>query len=225
MKGLIRNHFYSIKDGMKWLAVIFLFTGIPAATVLEESYLLILACILVMDAPAIYYLSVLCRESQTGFRKYILSSPVTRKEIIKSNYMTQLLLLIAGVLTAGLLIALSVLVRGFAFDMMTDAYGVFGLGLCMNFILGAVFYPLYYLEKNEKKELLLGLSIVLSLVIPGILIWFMDSVLYPALKLNANDFSVYLVYLVSMAYLVLAGLLAIVLSFPVTVKIFHKRSL
>lgn len=222
MKGLIRNHFYSIKDGMKCLAVIFLFTGIPAAAVLEESYLLILFCILVMDAPAIYYLSVLCRESQTGFRKYILSSPVTRKEIIKSNYMTQLLLLIAGVLTAGLLIALSVLVRGFAFDMMTDAYGVFGLGICMNFILGAVFYPLYYLEKNEKKELLLGLSIVLSLVIPCILIWFMNSVLYPALRLNANDFSA---YLVSMAFLVLTGLLAIVLSFPVTVRIFQKRSL
>lgn len=222
MKGLIRNHFYSIKDGMKWLAVIFLFTGIPAATVLEESYLLILACILVMDAPAIYYLSVLCRESQTGFRKYILSSPVTRKEIIKSNYMTQLLLLIAGVLAAGLLIALSVLVRGFAFDMNTDTYGVFGLGLCIHFILGAVFYPLYYLERNEKKELLLGLSIVLSLVIPGILIWFMDSILYPALKLNTNDSST---YLVSMAYLVLAGLLAIVLSFPVTVRIFYKRSL
>lgn len=110
MRGLIRNHFYAIQGGLKWLCAILFIMGALAATVFYESYLLLLFSLLVMVAPTVYFLSLLCRERSAKW----------------------FLLLLAGALAAGLFMLLSVLFRGYAFDMTTDGISVFALGLFMN---------------------------------------------------------------------------------------------
>lgn len=218
MKGLIRNHYYAMQGGMKWLCGILFILGTLAATICYESYLLLLCSLLVMVAPTVYFLSLLCREKSVKWFSYKLTLPVTRKDIVKSCFFSQLLLLLFGVLAAGLFVFLSVLFRGFAFDMAKDGFAVFALGLCMNFMLGAVFYPLYYLEKGEKSELILGISVVCSIAVCCLIIWFINTVLYPALGLNPDDFPA---FLLSLLFLVLAGTVAFLFSFLVSVRVWE----
>lgn len=220
MRGLIRNHFYAIKEGLKWLCAILFIMGALAATVFYESYLLLLFSLLVMVAPTVYFLSLLCREKSAKWFLYKLTLPVTRKDIVKSCFFFQLFLLLAGTLTAGLFVLLSVLFRGYAFDMTKDGILVFALGLFINFMLGALFYPLYYLERDEKSELILGISVVCSIAVCCLIIHLINAVLYPAFGLNPDNF---VCFLSATLLLVLIGILVFLLAFPVSVWVFEKR--
>lgn len=161
MTGLIRNNLYTALASTKWLAALVLVFGV-ITIVLDndrQTPLIVFSvlCPIVLSTNAI---ASLRKESTSKWHKYKLTAPVTRRKIIKSYFLSQLFWILAGVLPAGACIGLSVLFHGFPFYQNTDVLMVFVVGISASLLIGAIFYPLFYLGGEERNEAVLAISLI-----------------------------------------------------------------
>lgn len=136
-----------------------LFTG--------EASLLNIFSLIVAPVVAVLTISCLRKESSSKWSKYKLTLPVKRKEIVKGQYISHFLISLAGMLTVALFILLTVLIHGnqYFYYGFRDAVTLILLGGILSILIGAIAYPLYYLWGAERTEIILVLSVVLSIAV------------------------------------------------------------
>lgn len=166
MKGLLKNNLYGVIENIK---IVFAFITLLGMALLftGEASLLNIFSLIVAPVVAVLTISCLRKESSSKWSKYKLTLPVKRKEIVKGQYISHFLISLAGMLTVALFILLTVLIHGnqYFYYGFRDAVTLILLGGILSILIGAIAYPLYYLWGAERTEIILVLSVVLSIAV------------------------------------------------------------
>lgn len=156
-------------------------------------------------------------EAQSGYNKYLLTLPVSRKNIIQSYYLVYFLILVIGViLFIGILGAYSLFSE---FSMDLSLFQTIAFTILSMLILGGIIFPLIFILGEEKSDFILLVSLLFMGLVVNSLRLGVDYVIeqIPLLKLNLNPLKhVPLIFL-------LIGICIFLISFFISLFIYHKK--
>ena len=212
MKGLLKNNFLTVYSNAKVFSIFMLILGLFVVAVISQP-LLIGYVLLSMVGFSVNAITCIKKELISKWGKYKLTLPVKRATIVKSYFISQLIWLLVGILYAGIVISLSWALHGCPYDNSIDVVSIFALGISVSIFTGAFFFPLLYLGGEERSDVFLVISLLCGIgVVLGII-----SVLNLYLAPGVTTI------LLSAAILLLSSLLMFSLSYPLTVRIYHKK--
>lgn len=217
MKGLLKNNLYGVIENIK---IVFAFITLLGMALLftGEASLLNIFSLIVAPVVAVLTISCLRKESSSKWSKYKLTLPVKRKEIVKGQYISHFLISLAGMLTVALFILLTVLIHGnqYFYYGSRDAVTLILLGGILSILIGAIAYPLYYLWGAERTEIILVLSVVLSIAV------IMGLSIFVNFFTGSGDVSD-TVYYISLSAIMAITVLIFLLSYFLTCQIFKYK--
>ncbi len=215
MNGLLKNNFYASWDNAKWFAAAM--TALGIVVVLAEPRGPLIGYLLVsMIGFSANGLGSLRKEGASKWGKYKLTLPVRRRQIVGSYFLTQLFWLAAGMLFAGVVVGVSLLLHGYVFDLPTDVLMLFTVGIGVSLWMGAFFFPLYYLGGEERSEVVLITSFLAAAGVLSGLVYFLNWLFGPHQTLTQ--------LLLSSAALLGTALLAYGVSYLAALKIFERKN-
>lgn len=212
MKGLLKNNFYATLSGAKILAAVMVLSGAFITAVISQSLLIayiVLGIIGFSETAA----GIVRDEFSSKWGKYKLTLPVRRADIIKSQYVNQLIWMAVGTLFAATVTVLSWLLHGSLFDIPLDIVTTFVMGISMSLFMGAVFFPLFYLIGEEKGSIFIGLSLVCAFLLDYAIVSLINYFVEPGPQSR----------LLGIIALSALSVLAFLLSCPITVRIFKRK--
>lgn len=180
MKGLLRDNFYAAYANEKVYFMIMLLVGIlgtvinPYEGMFIRNYALI--CLVGFSFVS---LDSLRKDGSCKWEKYKLIVPVTRADIVKSCYIGQMVWIITGMLYMCVPVGLTIMLHGFPFDRSTDLLLILFIGMSVSFLMGAIFFPLFYLCGDERKEASLVISVLSAIAAVAGLVWLLNSLFGP----------------------------------------------
>lgn len=217
MKGLLKNNLYGVIENIK---IVFAFITLLGMALLftGEASLLNIFSLIVAPVVAVLTISCLRKESSSKWSKYKPTLPVKRKEIVKGQYISHFLISLAGMLTVALFILLTVLIHGnqYFYYGFRDAVTLILLGGILSILIGAIAYPLYYLWGAERTEIILVLSVVLSIAV------IMGLSIFVNFFTGSGDVSD-TVYYISLSAIMAITVLIFLLSYFLTCQIFKYK--
>ena len=215
MKGLLRNNYYASRSTTGYFLVIMVCFGVFAILVdnVNSSFLIRYMLIGIVGFPVLT-VSALQRDSACKWAKYKLTAPVKRVDIIKSYYITHLAALFVGVALAAVVVSMHVLLHGFPFDRNTDVLMLFTAGIDVGLFMGTFFYPLFYVNGEERGEVTLLTSLICAILIFMVLISFIN-------RLFPSPTTAQLIFIA--AGLTMLAACCFVSSFPFACGIFRKK--
>ena len=155
------------------------------------------------------------KENLGKWGKLRLTAPVRRRDIVKSQYLTFLGWMFAGVVLTVVFVGASVLLHGVIFDRNWDILMLFVLGFCANLFLGALFFPAFYRVGEEKSDAALLISILGTAGILTGLILFVNWLFGP----SQDPAQI----LTSAGILSALAVTALLLSYPIACRIFGRK--
>lgn len=217
MKGLLKNNFYAALSSARVFSVIMLFLGIFVVVMdntipsLLTAYMV--SAIIGFSANGIFALE---RENTSGWWKYKLNTPVSRKEIVGSYFIGFIPWLFVGIAFAGVCTVLSIVFHGFPFDRSVDVPIMFAAGISVSLFMGGIFFPLFYLGGDSVVEtVFLALSLFSGIgIVMGIV-----SLLNRLFGQEQTMGEI----LIGVCIMIGCGILAFVLSYPLSVRIFRRK--
>ncbi len=159
MIGLLRNSYYGALGSAKVLAVFFAAAGV-ALLVSGNQMLMNLFGIVTATAFSANAVSGIRKEASTKWGKYELTTPVRRKDIIKSHYVTHILWVLVGILVSVAVLGLDALMHGnrFYYSVVRDPAALFAENSGIAMFTGAIYYPLNYILGTDRGEVTIILS-------------------------------------------------------------------
>ncbi|MFJ7667363.1 ABC-2 transporter permease [Lysinibacillus sp. NPDC097195] len=156
-------------------------------------------------------------EAQSGYNKYLLTLPVSRKNIIQSYYLVYFLILVIGViLFIGILGTYSLFSE---FSMDLSLFQTIAFTILSMLTLGGIIFPLIFILGEEKSDFILLVSLLFMGLVVNSLRLSVDYLIeqIPLLKLNLNPLKhVPLIFL-------LIGICIFLLSFYISLFIYRKK--
>lgn len=212
MKGLLRNNLYGTLSNAKVFAGFMVLYGIFGVAVVSQTVQIgyVLIGILGFSVSAVI---VAKNEFTTKWGKYKLTLPIRRVDIVKSQFMNQIIWLLVGTLFAGIELGLSWLLHGCPFDQHIDVLTMFALGISMSLFMGAIFFPLFYAGGEEKGEVFWMIAILCAFGIDYMIVTILNSLLEPGIR----------AIVLGAAALVVCSVAAFGLSYLLTVGIFRRK--
>lgn len=212
MKGLLRNNIYGTLSNAKVFAGFMILFGIFGVAVISQSVQIgyVMTGSIGFSVSAII---VAKNEFSTKWGKYKLTLPVRRADIVKSQFLNQVIWLFVGTFFAGMELGLSWLLHGCPFDQPIDILTMFALAISMNFFMGAIFFPLFYAGGEEKGEVFWIIAILCAFGIDYTIVTILNILLAPGITC----------ILCGAAALIVCSLAAFGISYMVTVNIFKRK--
>jgi len=212
MKGLLKNNFLTVYSNAKVFSIFMLILGLFVVAVISQP-LLIGYVLLSMVGFSVNAITSIKKEFISKWGKYKLTLPVKRATIVKSYFISQLIWLLVGILYAGIVISSSWALHGCPYDNSIDVVSIFALGISVSICTGAFFFPLLYLGGEERSDVFLVISLLCGIGVVLGIISVLNLYLVPGV----------ITILLSAAILLLSSLLMFALSYPLTVRIYHKK--
>ena len=212
MKGLLKNNFLTVYSNAKVFSIFMLILGLFVVAVISQP-LLIGYVLLSMVGFSVNAITSIKKELISKWVKYKLTLPVKRATIVKSYFISQLIWLLVGILYAGIVISSSWALHGCPYDNSIDVVSIFALGISVSIFTGAFFFPLLYLGGEERSDVFLVISLLCGIGVVLGIISVLNLYLVPGV----------ITILLSAAILLLSSLLMFSLSYPLTVRIYHKK--
>lgn len=217
MKGLMKNNFYAALSSTRVFSVIMLLLGffVVAMDNVIPSLLIgyILSVIIGFSANGIFALE---KENASRWRKYKMTAPVSRKEIVGSYFINLLLCLLVGIIFAGIFTYLSVSIHGFPFDRNTDVLNLFAAGISISLFMGAIFFPLFYVGGDEIVEVaFLAISLFSAIGIVIGIVSLLNRIFGP--KMTVEEI------ILAACIMMVCSVVVFVLSYPLCMAIFRKK--
>ena len=217
MKGLMKNNFYAALSSARVFSAIMLLLGIFVAAMdnVIPSLLIgyILSVIMGFSANGVFALD---KENASRWRKYKMTAPESRKQIVGSYFINLLLCLLTGIIFAGIFTYLSVSIHGFPFDRSTDVLNLFSVGISISLFMGAVFFPLFYLGGDEIVEAaFLVISLFSAIGIVMGIISLLNRFFGP--KMTVEEI------ILGACILIVSSAAVFAVSYPLCVAIFRKK--
>ena len=148
MKGLILTSYYQVYRSIfayTGLAIllsgIILYFGDSSIHGLAAMFI-----ILLMTLPAT---EVIKLEAKSGYNNYVLTLPVSRRDIVKSHYLFYLIILIAGALLCNVIFYFYNLISE---TPVANIFNVTSFGVFIVLFAGSIIYPLLYAFGPEKSD-------------------------------------------------------------------------
>lgn len=212
MKGLLRNNLYATILNAKVFSCFMILLGIFVVAVISQALQIGYVMISIIGF-SVNALVVAKNEFISKWGKYKLTLPVKRADIVKSLFLNQIIWLFVGTLFSGIEMSLSWLFHGCPFDQAIGVLKIFALGISASLFLTAVFFPLFYAGGEEKNEVFLVISLLCAFGI--------DLAIVSAVNKLPGSEIVSIVY--GTVILIICSLLAFILSYLLTAKIFKKK--
>lgn len=217
MMGLLRNNFYGAISNVKLFLVLDMALYVVLLVSGNDSLMTILS---IVTAPAISLLAIsgLRKENSSKWGRYKLTMPVTRRTIIKSQFLIHFVWTGLGAAGAAVFMLLTVLIHGnlyFAYGLR-DAATLILCGGVLSILIGAVSYPLLYLCGTERTEAILIVGVTVSIAIVFALTMGINAFLGPGNVTNAE-------YYISVAIILGISLVLYAVSYFATIAIFEKK--
>ncbi|MEQ2782433.1 ABC-2 transporter permease [Blautia hansenii] len=217
MKGLLRNNFYGMLENIKIALIGILLCGV-LLWITGDSTLLSAFSLLAAPIIAVLTLSCLRKESASKWEKYKITLPVTRKDLIKSQYISHFILCVIGSVLVAFALIVTVLLHGnqYFYYGFRDAITLVLGGGIFAMLIGVIAFPLFCLWGAEKTEVIsiisvlgavgtiLGLSLIVNLLVGG------DSV---------TD----LIYYISLVSILLISFITFGISYYLSCRIFKQK--
>lgn len=212
MKGLLRNNLYGTLSSAKVFAGFMLLFGVFSVAVVSQSVQIgyVMIGIIGFSVSAII---VAKNEFTTKWGKYKLTLPVKRADIVRSQFVNQIIWLLVGIVFVGVELGLSWLLHGCPFDYDIDVLTMFALGISMSLFMGAIFFPLFYAGGEERGEMFWMIAILCAFGIDYTIATILNSLLEPGIT----------TVVCGAVTLVGCSLAAFGLSYPLTVGIFRRK--
>lgn len=216
MKGLLKNNFYATLPNAKVFSAVMVLLGIFVVAMDNTIPSLIIGYMLsVMIGFSFNSIASAGRESVTKWSKHKLTAPVKRADIVKSFFLSQILWMIVGMAFAGMCVTLSIALHGFPFDKNTDVFMLYVIGISISLFMGAIFFPLFFLGGEERSEVFLIISLFCGIgIIMGLAT--LANMIFPPHMTTLQT-------ILSGGMIMACGVLAFVLSCPLTLGIFQKK--
>lgn len=150
MNGLIKSNFYAAFPNEKiFTAIMVIFGTFVVAVDNKIPTLLMCFVLLSLVGFSIIAIASLRKEHASKWLKYKLTTPMRRKDIVRSYFISQLIWLMAGILFAAIGLSLSILFHGYPFSSNTDILMLFISGISVNLFMCAIFFPLLQVLGEE----------------------------------------------------------------------------
>lgn len=209
MKGLLKNNLYAALSNARFFLEVLALFGIFAAFVLSPGLLTGYVLLCMVGATVIAILS-LEKENASKWRKYKLTTPIRRSDIVKSYYISQLVWLMAGSILAAIVVGASIVLHGFPFDRYADIFIIPVAGISVSLLTDAIFFPTFYFGGEEKSEVFLIISVCCSI---GIVMGISGSINL----LWGPDMTVMELFIAAMIMLACA-VIGFLVSIPISIK-------
>ncbi|MFK4327505.1 ABC-2 type transport system permease protein [Bacillus sp. RC97] len=179
MKGLILNSLYSVEKSVK----VSLLLAILINTFLfmtKHSIALQMAIWVPFLIIPVNAFEALKHDGESGWNKYEITLPIKRSNIIKSKYITFLILLMISILLTFLILYIACIFDLLSYTKLFFSFSFRGMGiiLCM----AALIYPLTYLLGTAKSDAIILGSIGFAFGVFGL-----TSTLIPIVFRNSQD--------------------------------------
>ena len=138
-KGLIYKDLFLLKEAFPIAALAVLFLLFSITLGFTGGFLALCIMLLVFAVKVVE--STLIYDETDGWDSFVLTAPVSRKEIIRSKYLLQILLLAGAFLLSAVLLLLISLIP--QFDGEEWLYIMLIVGFCYALVYGAVVIPVY----------------------------------------------------------------------------------
>ncbi len=217
MKGLLKNQFYGALGSALVLLAFFVAVGI-GLLISGNPSLLNIYVLVASTAFAFNAVSGFRKEASSKWSKYELTTPVARKEIVKSRYISHGLWVFAGIILSALFVVLTLAIHGnhyFYYDVR-DPLMLFCCGAGTALLMGTLFYPAIYLLGTDKSEIIMIISLLGSIGITIGIIWILNAA-YDFRSVSDAEF-----YLNVAIYMVIL-LVSFVLSYFLTTFIYRRK--
>lgn len=217
MKGLLRNQFYGALGSAVVLLVFFVAIGI-GLLISGNASLLNIYVLVAATAFAFNAVSGFRKEASSKWSKYELATPVRRKEIVKSRFISHTLWVLAGVMLSALFVVLTLSIHGniyFYYDVR-DPLMLFCCGTGIALLMGAFFYPSIYLLGTDKSEIIMIISLLGSVGITVGIIWMLNAAYDFQLVTDAE-------FYLNVAIYMAIVLVSFVLSYFLTTLIYRRK--
>lgn len=138
-KGLIYKDLFLLKEAFPIAALAVLFLLFSITLGFTGGFLALCIMLLVFAVKVVE--STLIYDETDGWDSFVLTAPVSRKEIIRSKYLLQILFLAGAFLLSAVLLLLISLIP--QFDGEEWLYSMLIVGFCYALVYGAVVIPVY----------------------------------------------------------------------------------
>lgn len=161
MKGLFRNNFYSMQEGIKLSALAMCLAGTPMLLIGNSAAINLLISIAVLVFPINIGASLQTDET-SKWNKFEITLPVSRRTIIKCKYLSYLVLLLIGLICSAVIILFAQLLGHELVAQRTAFFLLYGTALAL--FIGAFLYPLILAFGAVKSELFIVVSTACAMV-------------------------------------------------------------
>lgn len=182
MIGLLKNSFYGAIGSAVIVLVVFSAAGLVLLITGNPALLNVLV-IISATTFAINTVSGFRKEASTKWNKYELTTPVRRKDIVKSRYISHISWVIFGIVLSAVFVGLAVLVHGnlYFYHVVRDPLTLFCLSAGIALLMGTLYYPAIYLFGADRNEVIIIFSLLGAVGIAFAIIWLINA---------GNDFNV-----------------------------------
>lgn len=177
MSGLILNNIYSVRKSTK-TSLLLASVAVIILVLTKETFALRAALFLPFLLIPVQAFEVLKQDAMSGWNRFEITLPVTRKQIVGSKYITFILFFIISLL---LIITIFLATHIFLYpviDLLVFNFILRGMGIIL--LLAASTYPLTYKLGTEKSDtitigsmgftfaIFFGLSILLEIILGSV---------------------------------------------------------
>lgn len=212
MKGLLKNNIYGTLSSVETFAGFMILFGIFGVTVIGQSVQIGYVLIGIIGF-SVSTLIVVKDEFTTKWGKYKLTLPVKRADIVKSQFLNQVIWLLVGTFFVGIELGLSWLFHGCPFDQNLDVLTLAALGISMSLFMGAIFFPLFYAGGEESGEMFWVIAILCAFGIDYTIGTILNDLLEPGTA----------TIVFGAVALIVCSMAAFGVSYSVTVGIFERK--
>ncbi|HEY4390021.1 MAG TPA: ABC-2 transporter permease [Paenibacillus sp.] len=216
MRGLLLTNYYLVyRSFFAYIGTAVLVAGIIFCFGDPSMYRMI--AMFTVAFAAIPALEVIKHESKSGYDKYVLTLPVTRRDIVQSHYFFYFSAVTIGTLLSHGELFVFRLVSGTSIN--EDILKMVSIGTFMVLIAGAIAYPLLYIFGAEKSDAItIGGAVgglVASFGLQGLIGYLIEQLPLSNLYIDPSLY-------VSIMYTIF-GLILYILSFFIALFIYRKK--
>ncbi|MGA4515491.1 ABC-2 transporter permease [Staphylococcus caledonicus] len=172
MKGLLLNHFYSVKNSI--ILYFFLALLIPIIlfiTIDQKSIVLDIITILIPMFLMLPAMEVLKTETSSGWSKFMITLPIKKNTIVTSHFICFAILLILGLITTICLMSIFSLFNENLMSSNALTISQVMKGITISIIVAAIAFFLTYLLGADKADLILILAAMISIAVYFLSSW------------------------------------------------------
>lgn len=217
MIGLLKNSFYGAIGSAIIFLVVFSTAGLVLLITGNPSLLNILV-VVSSTAFAFNAVSGFRKEASTKWNKYELTTPVRRKDIVKSRYIIHISWIVVGVVLSSIVVGLAVILHGnlYFYHVIRDPLTLFCLSVGIALLMGTLYYPAIYLFGADRSEAIIIISLLGAVGIAFSIIWLINA---------GNDFNALSdpEYYFFIALFLGIVIILFLLSYVLTVAIYRRK--